>query len=508
MINRKKINILFLSVVVSIVVFGVLISDTIACNNGPNYWGMGFPGTLMTNDRYRHPKNPSEYIFGKSSVPGAQGYDGSHYGTHDWIADAALRTLRNPIKNSLFFNDWTWLINSDITRNKWPAWKANYHTSSNRHEVVRGYFTFLFATQMPDMKKEDYPDIQEIHIPNENTWIKDLQRKGGKWVGQNGKDHFHFKEKEVGTNLYVFFTEDPACIDKITMVGEEAIKCIGNTKIDEEGNRISAMQPEAAAGWLGAMTHYIADLIVPAHVLKSSTHEHVYLKNMYHTWFENQLASLTKWDKSYGSIGGPESIFFSWDSYKATIAPIIPIPPKIAATLMAVTTINIAFRTDGHHQHIPLTGNNTIEAENSGLYLNNTPYSSEVYWDWKEDIESNTRENSVHRLFYDKVEYLLAWSVYFTACAMQYCYNEGREKNNNEVPNSNYFAENPLRTPPQIKPTKKDKIQRCMNDFSNLTPDTEERNKAIRNLKNFGKLLASIALYGIQDNLRKLIEIF
>ena len=461
----------------------------------------------MTDDGYSHPKKPSDYIFGRSVIPGAQGYDGSHYGTHDWIADAALRTLRDVIKNPLFFSEWTWLINSDIARNKWPTWKAEYHTSSNRHNVIRGYFTFLFATQMPDMKKNDYPDIQEIYIQNENAWVKDLERWGGKWVGQNGKDHFHFKEENVGNNSYVFALEDAPCLDKITLVGGEAINCIGNTKIDEDGNRVSAMQPEAAAGWLGAMTHYIADLLVPAHVLKSSTHEHIYLKTMYHIWFENQLGSLTKWDKSYGSNGGPESCFFSWNTYKAILGPIIPIPPSLAATFMALTTINTAFRTDGHHQHIPLIGNNFVEAENSGLYLNNTPYSTNVYWDWKEDIESNGRENSVHRLFYDKVEKLLAWSVYYTACAMQYCYNEGREKNNNESPNSNYFVENPIRTDTKTIPTKKDKIQSSINDLSNLTPDTEERDRFIRNCKNFCKILASIAFYGIQDNLRKAMNI-
>lgn len=507
MINKKKISIVFLSTIVFVIVFGIVISDTIACNNGPNYWGMGFPGTIMTDDRYKHPKNPTEYVFGKSSVPGAQGYDGSHYGTHDWIADAALRTLRDVIKNSLFFSDWTWLINSDIARNKWPAWKANYFTSSNRHEVIRGYFTFLFATQMPDMKKTKYPDIQEIYIQNEDTRVKDLERWGGKWVGQGGTYLFHFKEEKIGNNLYVFGLEDPACIDKITLVGEEAIKCIGNTKIDEDGTRVSVMQPEAAAGWLGAMTHYIADLMVPAHVLKSSTHKHIYLETMYHTWFENQLASLTKWDKSYGSNGGPESVFFSWNTYKAILGPIIPLPPSIAATFMAIATINTAFRTDGNHQHIPFTGSNLFEAENSGLYLNNTPYSSDVYWDWKEDIEINGRGNSVHRLFYDKVERLLAWSVYYTACAMQYCYNEGREKNGNESPNSNYFAENPIRTDTKTIPTKKDDIQSSRDDPSNLTADTIEDNRLIRNFKNFSKLLASIAIYGITDIIRKLMEI-
>ena len=469
---------------------------------------MGFPGNFMTTDRYQHPKNPSEYIFGKSSVPGAQGYDGSHYGTHDWIADAALRILRNAIKNPLYFEDWTWLINSNIARNKWPAWKANYHTSSNRHEVIRGYFTFLFATQMPDMKKKVYPDIQEIYIPSENVRVKDLARWGGKWVGQAGKDVYHFKVENISNNFYAFIKEYDPCIGKITMLGEEAIKCIGNQKIDEDGNKISAMQPEGAAGWLGAMTHYIADLLVPAHVLKSSTHEHVYLKNTYHTWFENQLGSLTKWDKAYKSSGGPEQTYFSWDISKVTLVPIIPIPPYLAATFMAQKTIGEAYRIDGNHQHIPFTGNNLIEAENSGLYLNNTPYNTDVYWDWKIDLENNGRENSIHRLYYNKVEKLLAWSIYYSACAMQYCYNKGEKKNNNESPDSNYFAENPERTVPKTIPTKIDEILRSINDPSNLTPDTVEKNKLVRNFKNFSKLLASIAFWAIEDNLRKLMDIF
>ena len=139
--------------------------------------------------------------------------------------------------------------------------------------------------------------------------------------------------------------------------------------------------------------------------------------------------------------------------------------------------------------------------------MNNTPYSSDVYWDWKEDIENNGRENSVHRLFYDKVEKLLAWSVYFTACAMQYCYNEGRVKNDDESPNSNYFAENPIRTDTKTIPTKKDHIQRSRDDPSNLTADTIEDNRLVRNFKNFSKLLASIAIYGITDSIRKLMEI-
>ena len=507
MIHRRKINLIFLSGIVFIFALGIISSDTIACKNGPNYWGMGFPGNVMTTDRYKNPKNPSEYIFGKSNIPGAQDYDGSHYGTHDWIADAALRTLRTEVKNPLFIGDWLWLMDSVIARNKWPVWKTNYHTSSNRHERSRGYFTFLFATQMPDMKKRSYPDIQEIYIPIENYRVKDLDRSGGKWVGQGGKDHYHFRVENITNTFYIFKPDEKPCINKIKMLGDEAIKCIGNQKIDENGNQVSAMQPEAAAGWLGAMTHYIADLLVPAHVLKSSTNEHVYLKDLYHKWFENQLGSLTKWDKSYKSHGGPESIYFSWDISKVTLVPIIPIPPDLAATFMAQKTIGEAYRIDGNHQHIPFTGDNIFEAENSGLYLNST-YNADIFWDWKKDIETNGRENSIHRYFYDKVEKLLAWSVYYSACAMQYCYNKGKEKNNKEHPNSNYFAEFPERPIPKSIPTKKDMIKNSIDDLSNLTPDTIESNRIIRNFKNFSKLLSSVALIGIQDALRKLMEIF
>ena len=57
---------------------------------------------------------------------------------------------------------------------------------------------------------------------------------------------------------------------------------------------------------------------------------------------------------------------------------------------MAQKTIGEAYRIDGNHQHIPFTGSNLVEAENSGLYLNNT-YDTDIYWDWKEDIDINGR---------------------------------------------------------------------------------------------------------------------
>jgi len=248
----------------------VIISDVLACRNGPNYWGMGFPGNFSTEDYYKAPKEPSDFVFGKKGIEEDQYYDGSHYGTHDWIADAALRTLRNPIKNPLHFGDWTWLINSDIARNKWPSWKDGYGTPSGAHYTINSYYTFLFATQMPDMKKDDYPDIQRIKISEEGVVIQDFPSPN-MWVGQENKHRYHFNLVKSPAGVYDFFPIYTGSATIANLLGKEAIKCISNKKPDENGKETSAMQPEGASGWLGSMTHYLADLVVPAHLLKRKT---------------------------------------------------------------------------------------------------------------------------------------------------------------------------------------------------------------------------------------------
>ena len=497
--KTKKINLIFLTGILVVIALEVVIADALGVSNGPNYWGMGYPGNLSEN-RYRHPKKPSDYVFEGDVILDSRGYDGSHYGTHDWIADAALRTLQNPIINPLYFGDWTWLINSHIAMNKHPSWEANYGASSGSHNTIRSYYTFIFATQMPDMKKKKYPDIQEIYIPEEDITIKDFAITGGMWVGQENKHRYHFQLIKSTLGSYEFLPMHTAPARVALRLGEAATKCISNEREDENGDIISAMQPEGAAGWLGSMTHYFADLVVPAHLIENAKYPGIYLKNYFHTWFENMLANLTKWDRSLGSNGGPEQGFFSWDTYEVTLLPITPIPPDIAIALMADTSIKIAFRTDGNHQHIPISGSNRVIAENSGLFINHSTYDTDIFWDWNDDIKNFGMLNSNHQFYYSKVEKLLCWSVYYTACAMQYCYNEGKKENDNKDPNPNFFVDNPVRTsPPENTPTTPTRpdSQRTIEEYAN---------REARNFRNLSELLSTVALAGIPTILRESLE--
>ena len=485
--KTKKISLIFLTGIIVIITLEVTIVDVLGVGNGPNYWGMGYPGTINSRTRYQYPKLPSDFVFGGTGDKRSNGYDGSHYGTHDWIADASVRSLIDAQKNPMFYLDWRWLITPTIARSKWPAWKVDYGTSG-KHEIVRSYMSYLYATQMPDTK---ITPVLTIH--QEGVTIKDLVKK---WIGQKTTHVFQFEV--VGDEVHGFSPISTPCLNKIKLVSEEAISCIGKTQTDEEGNDISTLQPEGAAIWLGAMTHYIADMISPAHLLRESDFSHVYSASYYHNWFENNLASITKWDKKYKANGGPDQGNFSWDYKKAMIAPIYPIKPDIATTLMAVTTINVAYRTDGQHQHIPLSNNNHVEAENSGLFINNPVHDTSVYWDWKEDLYKIGRFNSTHRYYYDKVEYLLCWATYYTACAMQYCYNEGKKRSNSELLNTDHYARNPvLPTPPAERPDSD--TQAALDNSNNIIP----RDKVSRNFKNIAESLLSIALAGVSFILRE-----
>ena len=116
----------------------------------------------------------------------------------------------------------------------------------------------------------------------------------------------------------------------------------------------------------------------------------------------------------------------------------------------------------------------------------------------EKDLGDNGRSNSVHRYFYDKVEYLLCWATYYTACAMQYCYNEGQEKSNNEVVNADYYVRNPvLPTPTAVRPE----------PDPQTTPNNNMPTERVsRNFKNISELLRSISLAGISYMLRTLFE--
>ena len=478
---------------------GILASDTIACRNGPNYWGNAFPGQGQAETYYRNPRFPGEYFFAGPELYKSQGYDGSHYGSHDWVADAALRSLINPILNPLNFKDWGWMINPSITIDKNPTFSQVYGDHDDRHNTVNSYITFLFATQMPDMRirkdreKQYYP--QKIDIPKEGIIIKDLTIKNGKWVGQIQQHSYNFNPIRRSDGSYDFIAYYKMPATKALQLGKEAIKCIANKGKDGKGNLISAMQPEGSAGWLGAMTHYIAELVIPAHTLINSE---IYNSN-YHKWFENQLAGCTKWNKNTLLNFGPELGYFSYDiSLIGKLGQITPIPPDVAVTKMARKTIKIAYRVDGVHQHISFNGDNLDESYNSGLFLDESKLGEMSEWNWKNDMDTNGRDNSIHRFFYEKVEELLCWATYYTACAMQHCYNEGKEKNNDEDPNTDYYAIDPEReTPPSTRPEREP--QKRVDDYIDISPEVNEEDRVIRGFKNFSKLLTTISLIGIRE---------
>ena len=498
MIRKKSISLLFL---LGIIITTIFVGNVTACANGPNYWGDGYPGVL-TPPRYKHPKKPSEYVFGSS----VSGYDGSHYGTHDWLADATVRSLRKIVQNPLNSLDWSWLLNARYTTHRWPHWQTNYGSSNNYHEVIRNYMTYLFATQMPDMlitsdmkekTKEHYP--QKIVIPEEGVVIEDFHPKTkniNKWVGQKQQHTFHFQVIDFG-GTYGFAPYKTLSAIKAKQLGEAAVKCISNKVKNEEGIYSSAMQPEGAAGWLGAMTHYFADLVVPAHLLEHLHYSGVYYPD-YHNWFENQLASVTKWDKA--NAGGPETQYFSYDiGVVGKKGLIIPISPEIAITSMAIQAINIAYRTDGNDQHIEFNGQNDIDAKNSGLFLN----SKDKKWDWKNDIDLNGRSQSVHKYFYEKVEKLLCYSVYYTACAMQYCMNKAKEElGDDQDLNPDYYVTNePVpRMPPDPDP------QRPLDDFFNHDSTGASKDKFKRLFKNLGMVIGPL-ITGIATMLGSLFHL-
>ncbi|MFX1298337.1 MAG: hypothetical protein ACFFD2_26215, partial [Promethearchaeota archaeon] len=203
------------------------------------------------------------------------------------------------------------------------------------------------------------------------------------------------------------------------------------------------------------------------------------------------------WDKSYKANGGPETNYFSWDIANIGMTGLItPIRPDYALNSMAWTAIEIAFRNDGNYLHTEFNGNNDEAAKKSGLYLDN----KENNWDWKDDLDTNGRSGSPHKYFYDKVEKLLCWATYFIACAMQYCFNEGKnECKDNQGLNPDYWVtrdpDDIPRQPPDPDP------QRKLDDFFD-SEGGSFTDKISRLFRNLGILIAPI-LVAIAQMLRK-----
>ena len=334
---------------------------------------------------------------------------------------------------------------------------------------------------MPDMRD---PNIQVIEIPQEGTIIGDFKDgKYKKWVGQIQQHKFTFKPTlNPKTGLYEFIQQYTLSATQADHLGAEATKAIWHKEKDEEGKEISAMQPETAAGWLGAMTHYFGDVCLPPHVLVATPE--VYDGARYHNWYEKNLGTLTLWNT------GPDVSYFKYNFVNL----IIPIPPSIAIRRLAHKTIELAYRRSGNHQI-------ALYEPKSGMYIRN---NSEIrMWSWKPNLDNGGRIGGNVSHFYDKVETILEWTVYYTACAMQYCYSEGKKENNDD-PDPNYYVKNPrdyTGQPPVTDPNSD------RDDISQSGPEEGYTSKIAKRFNNISKLISNIVLIGIPYALQRTLSL-
>ncbi|MBD3196892.1 MAG: hypothetical protein GF317_17690 [Candidatus Lokiarchaeota archaeon] len=438
-----------------------VIFDVEAYRNSPDY-----------SNKSETPYKPGNYNFDTSSTGT---YTKSHYGTHDWIADAALRLLYEFDSSSR----WRWLIHD--LNDKSPEWNNNYGTAG-KHNVVRSYITFLFATQMPDMKKEMNKNVEPKKHPikidlmkNEGEIIQNLQAKGiENWIGQQHKQTFRWIPIHLtssGENKYKFVTVTDSNHQyksplEAEYLARKAIICLTHKERNENtGELENWAKPEAAASYLGSMTHFISDVACPVHILRPSDYyfneimdeEHkLYVEHYvsgWHSSFERKVALYTTWDPIRGTPKGyyKSGEFFVIDLFSKigkSIHKIPAIPPYLSTILMARKGIEIGFgQIDGN-------GYDDFKGRR-GLYINSKTkrkLPNSKFWDWFPNQRTSTQpiiaEGLSYKDYYDKIELILNWAIYYTACAMKWTmiqvenstrgdlnYNKWAKKAYDEIPN-------------------------------------------------------------------------
>jgi len=431
-IKPKNLNKFFLFLTLLVISFSIVSADSKAFKNSPY------------GPNSETPDKPEVYKF-KDRPTGA--FLLSHYSTHDWIADAALRLLQSESPSGSA--DWSWLLYDVLNTD--PKWISSYGNGIT-HNTIRSYMSFLFATQMPDMdpKKEtklrphkhpQYIDLRKY----EGEVVGNYKEGSGVWVGKWYHQTFHWKAISDDSGHYIFIPKiaDGSSSQKAPWyawkASEIAIRCLTHKEQNKNGDYESWAKPEAAAAWLGVMTHFIADLACSPHLIQLK--EGYYPENPdYHSWFEDQISKFTNWDDS---LAGPKGFhsrtnFFNIDMsiIGEDVNSIMPIPPHTAAILTATYSI---VKSYGH-------------LDERGLFVKNGDTIQENImdtWDWGEpgkERNSNTpimAGGLTYKEYYDRVEYLLNTAVYYTAAAMKWTINEVKKENKGR-PNTDQWAKLPF----------------------------------------------------------------
>jgi len=300
--------------------------------------------------------------------------DSAFYGTHDYITHFALD----------YFNQ------DDITnKHSWLYNKQN-----------RKFYAFLLATE--------YPDYQGTSAP---PFSLDC--------GKSTQVHLDFHSES-----HDFIN----CRKKANLRGDKAITYL-NKKDDEENPKPWA---ESAAFYLGAMTHYIAEMAHPGHAGGAAM-------GWSHKWFEQQVCEVTTLN-DYTNNG--DNTFFEIDlTEKLGWSPIIN---GIKVSYSPWTCVDKLALITRDNKETDFNGNKGT-GEYNGTYLDRFEYDELDRFLFSE-VDRNSPK---YKSFFDRIEILLNWAVYYTACAIKYCLknfdgqNTECTPNKEEEPEREYFPPGP-----------------------------------------------------------------
>jgi hypothetical protein len=281
---------------------GIIISQFIAVGSA---WNNGKSGSAYANtvENYDYTKN---------------------YGTHDWIADAALQALKNDNATK-----WGWL------------WE--------RRTI------YLLATEAPDNS-------------NVNVTLNGQTLSG---FGDTTYHHIYFNEDGS-----IKLNEDDAAI-RAKSCGDLADVALTDEKLD------------VAAFYLGAMTHYIADMGMFAHTTQNNVPPHNLNFDLYHSTIEGYV--LTRSD-DYQNM----EEFFKLSTF----------------TPGSKRPYNASMETAWDSYKDP---NPSESITRDAVWLHNNHFSS-----WATTYAARANGNVTQQLYYNRIEQSINLAVQNIAAAINY----------------------------------------------------------------------------------------
>ncbi len=418
----------------------------------------------------QHENRPVNYLFE------------DNYGVHDWIADSAVRLIANS-ENQDYQDKIKWLYDDNVELNKfddvsnagssYAKWfqKKSFHPSTSAWYKARRYASFLHGTGWPDFRRMAVlkdPDstvytrisIQDINAPRNERHISQ------KVSFNSGSHSYTFKwvwiDKSAGYPNGVFYPENQAAGRAASRAGKEAVDFLAYQRTLADGTTQRIPKYEAASIALGAMAHYIGDLANPAHTYKS------YQFSYNHKYGEQQTRVDTAIDYyGYQKIGdrfistnfpngGPDWNSLDPETLKVNGNPLKdPVTgnitglththnPYYAAMQMAYLTHtgydddNVGDDSSDTNKMKNINPEKSYYGEYAAFSLSTLNYKADfalTRYDlkyvpyWSEHVSAQPYDSeyeAARQRTRERVEVLLKWAVYWTACAILWVSYEGK----------------------------------------------------------------------------------